>query len=150
MSDLPPPAARKGVRTSSIIVLVVVLGALAFAATKCSSIIRGIGSEVGDAAAGLTGDYKKQPRFLDIMKLVGNDPRVIAALGSPVTEQGLYNYAYSAVNGQVSVTYGINLAGPTAKGTADVVAEDHDGKTVIVSAAFKDAKGKLTNLLVSD
>ena len=150
MTDLPPQTARRGVRTSSIIVLVVVLGAIGFGVAKCSSMLQGMGKEIGDAAAGFTGDYKKQPRFLDVMKFVGTEPRVVAALGSPVTEQGLYNYEYSAVNGQVKVTYGINLAGPTAKGSVEVIAEDDDGKTVITSAAFKDAKGRLTNLLVSD
>jgi hypothetical protein len=133
----PSAEQRRSTRFTSIVILVAILAAVGFLAVKC-----------GDLVSGFTTGYKTEARFLDAMKLVAADPRVIEALGEPVTEQGLYNYEfYSGTDGAYTI-YGIDLAGPKAKGKADVKVAEDAGKRTVTSAVFTDDKGKITNLLV--
>lgn len=156
MTDqMPPPAQRSSTRWTSIIVLLVVLGAIIFAVSKCSDMVSGVVNEVGGAAKEalgcINGEYAKQPRFIDVMAKINADSRVTAALGAPVTQESLYNCNYDFQDKAVVVSYGINLKGPLGKGKADVVSTtDKDGKTTTTSATFTDAEGKVTDLLTAD
>ena len=65
--------------------------------------------------------------------------KVIAALGEPIVERGLYNYT-SAVDGAFAIyTFGIHLSGPKGKGKGDVVMVQGEKGYVIMSASGTEA-----------
>lgn len=148
MTDqMPPPAARRSTRVTSIIVIVVVFAAIAFAVSQCSKMIAGLGDGAKDALACFNGEYVKQERFQAVMKMLNEDSRVTAALGAPVEHVSLYNCNFNFDSGQITVSYGINLKGPAAIGTADIALNESGGKRSFTQATFKDAAGKRTDLL---
>jgi len=69
------------------------------------------------------------------------------ALGAPVEHVSLYNCNFNFDSGQITVSYGINLKGPAAIGTADIALNESGGKRSFTQATFKDAAGKRTDLL---
>jgi len=137
MSDAQ--AAKPGFFRPRNIILIGVFALIAFLLWQCVGLISAMNS-----------GYKTEARFADAMKVVTTDARVIAALGEPIAEQGLYGYhVFSGTDGS-QTTYGINLSGPKGTGKADVTVAEVNGTRTVASAVFADEKGRLTNLLVKD
>ena len=165
MSEEQTPR-RRGMSSATMIVLLLVVAALGYAYWSFTRGVEAVGAVLKEGAskarqvavetaeevtAVFQGGYKNQARFAKAFKELSVHPKVIAALGEPIVEAGLYNYT-SAVDGVFArYTYGVNLAGPKGEGKGDVVIVDGDnGAPVVDKASFTGADGRTIDLMVAD
>ena len=166
MSDVNQPKPRRSGGSATLIVLLVVAAALAYAWWSFNRGVEAVGvaleegakqarqlakETAAEVAAVLEGGYKTQPRFQKALNELVVHRKVIAALGEPIVEQGLYNYT-SAVDGAFAkYTFGIHLSGPKGKGKGDVaMVQGENGVAVVDKASFTGADGVTLDLMVAD
>ncbi len=166
MSEDHQPPRRRGMSPSTAIVLILVVAALAYAWWSFNRGVEAVGAALEEGAkqakvlaketaaevtAIFQGGYKTQPRFKKALNEFVVHPKVIAALGEPIEEQGLYNYQ-SKVDGVFArYSYGVNLSGPKGKGKGDVeMVEGENGVPVVDKAVFTGTDGMPIDLMVAD
>lgn len=166
MPDESQPKPRRSGGSATLIVLLVVAAALAYAWWSFNRGVEAVGTALEEGArqakhlaketatevaAVFQGGYKTQPRFQKALNELVVHRKVIAALGEPIVEQGLYNYT-SAVDGTFArYTFGIHLSGPRGKGKGDVVmVQGENGAAVVDKASFTGADGSQIDLMAAD
>ncbi len=103
-----------------------------------------------EVIAVLDGGYKGQQPFHTALQHVRAHPAVTAALGEPVSDDGLERYQKMFLSAGERYDYVIRLKGPQGEGTAAVSVEDLAQRYRVTSASFTDGAGKSHDLLASE